>query len=113
MTFTLTEPQLAALKQNILRAEGDEEICGLICGIDVISLKNVSAYPRISFAMTVKDVTWAIDTFGELKAVWHSHPSGATHPSQDDIDNHPVGLPMIIVTKEGVTVHHAERQEAA
>ena len=37
---------------------------------------------------------------GSLLSIWHSHPLGHREPSRLDWDNHPHGVPMVIVSLE-------------
>jgi hypothetical protein len=40
---------------------------------------------------------------GQLISIWHSHPLGHREPSLMDWDNHPHGVPMVIISLENDT----------
>jgi len=108
--------QLSAHQHRVLleyaATAPNEEVCGLIVGTEVVVLENVAADKATTFAMTVKDVISATDIFGSVNAVWHSHPSGNTLPSDEDMEAHPGNLPLIIVTTGEVTVHDTYKKAA-
>jgi proteasome lid subunit RPN8/RPN11 len=83
---------LAEMRQAVVAA-APEEGCGLVLGIgekalEVVPIENVLHSPtrfRLEAAAQVKAIMEAALKGWELVAIFHSHPTGPTHPSPSDL----------------------------
>lgn len=83
---------LAEMRQAVAAA-APEEGCGLVLGIgeqglEVVPIENVIHSParfRLEGAAQVKAMLDAVQRGWELVAIFHSHPTGPTHPSPSDL----------------------------
>lgn len=77
----------------------DEEVCGILAGeygddrsvvTDVYEAENVAETPQIRYYMDPQEqfeLTEAIEDDGQdVVGFYHSHPTGATQPSETDAD---------------------------
>lgn len=99
-----------ALAEELLRlaqASADEEICGLIAGVDgearrLFPIANLAADRARFFELDPKAQIDAMRAMREadqrLVAIYHSHPHGPGTPSAADIERHayPQALCLII-----------------
>lgn len=81
------------------------EACGLLVVRDgqlrMWPAGNVAANPRAHFEVDPVDIA-AAEAWGEVVAVWHSHPDGSPTPSlADRVMCAQSGLPWLIVTPSG------------
>lgn len=85
------------------------EACGVVVrdedgnGI-VIEIDNVASRPGI-YEMDRDQLVKVYETYGDIEGVWHSHPSGLHMPSDEDLECHPAGKMLIIVTENSVINH--------
>jgi proteasome lid subunit RPN8/RPN11 len=87
----------ASVLEDLLRHARDEaprECCGLLSGHDstvaaCLALRNDSPTPERNYFAAPQDLFDAMRTIRNagqsLLAIYHSHPSGAAHPSATDI----------------------------
>lgn len=85
----LTEFQRKWLQHKAISA-APEEACGFIMSDNrIVEIPNSFEYPYKGFEMKVEDLE-QIDP-KDVAAIWHTHPSGTTHPSSVDIQSMNVG----------------------
>jgi len=64
-----------------------QEACGFILGSGrIVEIRNICPNPNRGFNMDPHDVLskLGIQWDSEIVGVWHTHPSGTTHPSKTD-----------------------------
>jgi proteasome lid subunit RPN8/RPN11 len=86
------------------RERAPREACGVIIGDEFIEVHNISPTDSF-FEMDPHQLLELYEIHGGVDGVWHSHPQGNPHPSSTDMDMHPRGKRMIIVTLEDVHDH--------
>lgn len=76
-----------ALKRRARRAQPNE-VCGFILNDGtILDIPNVAGDPTASFVMDSKVFRQYWREFGsEYAAIWHTHPTGLTHPSSGDFE---------------------------
>jgi proteasome lid subunit RPN8/RPN11 len=85
------------------------EACGVVVrGEDgdgiVIEIDNVAKHVGL-FEMDSAQLVDVYEKYGDIEGVWHSHPGGGHLPSDEDLECHPSGKMLIIVTETSVMNH--------
>ena len=100
-----------AFLKDLARRSRAQEACGFILDNGaIIEIKNVAANTKESFEMSARQQLNAMKRYSggvgvpSIIGVFHTHPSGSTHPSQRDVDGWPYGLKYryFIVTKTAI-----------
>ena len=87
------------------------EACGVIIGKEYIPCKNIAA-DDTQFEICPYDLVGA-EKEGKIKAYVHSHPDGATTPSQPDrVQMNLHGLPWVITNGHDVALHNPDDYQA-
>ena len=97
-------PAARDLLQRAAAAAAPAEACGILAGEVAVELPNRSTR-RDTFHVYAEDLAEACTAVGgwaTVTAIWHSHPRGHATPSDPDLDHHPAGPLMVIVTPEEV-----------
>lgn len=101
----LGELQREWLQRRAFQA-APEEACGfLMDNGKFVEIRNSHPYPYKSFRMLESDLTAKITSIDDIRAIWHTHPSGILEPSTADMQfmfDSNVNWAYIIATKEGV-----------
>lgn len=92
---------------RIAAAEFPKEACGLLFGETVQQITNRATHPTEFFVMDIEEMKQASSLYGIPTGLWHSHPSGNGRPSVSDLEHHPAGLDLVIVTVGEVHEHGA------
>lgn len=84
------------------RESPTREICGFVLHDDtVVPIKNVARGDRHFLMDPKQQFEFMYEHCQEIRAVYHSHPSGILEPSWPDVLQNPRGLTCIIVTIHG------------
>lgn len=105
-TFELTDSLKEAMIDASKRAH-PAEACGIVADSHFYELPN-KATGKAHFRILAEDIARVAIDHGGYEAVWHSHPSGRTEPSQTDWAFHPYGKALVVVAGETVTVYYAD-----
>jgi proteasome lid subunit RPN8/RPN11 len=73
------------------------EACGVIAGGGrVIQVRNIADDPVHYFDMNPTDLMNVFEQWGDIEAIWHSHPRGSLRPSTTDRAGRVIGVPYFI-----------------
>lgn len=98
---TLTQSSRELLRDALERAR-PREACGVLAGDVAYELPNRSE-GRGTFHIYAEDLAPIAERhagWDGITAIWHTHPEGETRPSPDDVEYHPMGKIMVIVTPD-------------
>ena len=104
---SLGELQREWLQRRAFQA-APEEACGfLLADGKFVEIRNSHPYPYKAFCMSELDLNSKIKNPNDIKAIWHTHPSGSLEPSGADMDfmfSSGLNWSYIIATKSDIRI---------